>query len=53
MHSCDSILECCNVFRSEVEYKIVCFISCCSPGSRGDKCHLRRELMPYDFFDSF
>ena len=24
-----------------------------SPGSRGDKCHLRRELTPYDFFDSF
>ena len=28
MYSCDSILECCNIFRSEVEYKIVCFISC-------------------------
>ena len=28
MYGCHSIPECCSVFRSEVEYKIVCFISC-------------------------
>ena len=27
VYSCHSILECCNVFWSQVEYKIVCFIS--------------------------
>ena len=33
MHSCNSILECCHVFWSEVEYKIVRFISCWSTSS--------------------
>ena len=28
MYSSHSVLECCNVFRSDVEYKIACFISC-------------------------
>ena len=26
VYSCHSILECCHVFWSQVEYKIVCFI---------------------------
>ena len=26
MYSCHSILECCHVFWSQPEYKIVCFI---------------------------
>ena len=29
VYSCHSILECCHVFWSQVEYRIVCFIYSC------------------------